>query len=158
MLDIPLVRQIVELGSIKKFLKALGTRTEPWKLRWGSREVHEVRIGNDYPFWCITLARIKNKGGGKLSRFYLTVLREDYPRSFERAKRKRIAYAFVTLLRRDSGSRMKSARLTWTGLAWICRLTASRSRRPCHPHYRRYHPGKGCHCTGCWCNLARGSG
>lgn len=75
MMDVPLVRQLTEKGSIESFLQELrannGEDYESDRLKVISQFVR-IRNRYDFPFWAATFVYIKNKGGGEDVLFRLT--------------------------------------------------------------------------------------
>lgn len=74
MMKVPLVRQIVECGSIQKFLKNIEANNDDFETDRQKVINQFVRLRNryDFPFWAATFVYIKNKGGGEDVLFRLT--------------------------------------------------------------------------------------
>lgn len=74
MLRVPLVRQIVEAGSISRFLTdCLGAEDTAEERAKVIEQLCRIRNRHDFPFWAATLAYIKNKAGGEDVLFRLTL-------------------------------------------------------------------------------------
>lgn len=64
MLREPIVKQIVKAGSIKAWLKEIGSQDYELDRLKVVEDLVRVRNRHDFPFWAATLASIKAKGGG----------------------------------------------------------------------------------------------
>ena len=72
-MKIPLVRQLVEAGSIAKFLTDyMGVEDNPDDRLKVIEQFVRIRSREDFPFWAATFVYIKNKGGGEDVLFRLT--------------------------------------------------------------------------------------
>lgn len=68
MLKVPLIKNIIKSGSIKKFLKdctASQPEDEEIDAAKTIRQLVKLRCRYDFPFWAATFVYIKNKGGGE---------------------------------------------------------------------------------------------
>ena len=73
MLSIPLVKKMIEAGSISNFLqKDLNVEPNDLDISKVSETLIRLRYKHDFPFWAATLVWIKNKGGGDDVLFRLT--------------------------------------------------------------------------------------
>lgn len=71
MMRVPLVRQLAEAGSVKKFLKELGSEATEENIQKVIEQFVRIRCRHDFPFWAILYVFIKNKGGGEDIHFRL---------------------------------------------------------------------------------------
>lgn len=126
MLEIPLVRQVCELGSIKKFLKNLGAEFTQENYDEVVEKFTRIRILHDFPFWCITLAKIKNKDGGKDIPFFLNRPQRRLASKFEKA---RIAgkpiRVIVVKARQWGGSTCTEMYIAWLQLCHVTSKNAA---------------------------------
>lgn len=64
MMDVPLVRQLVEAGSVRAFLSDLGTEYTEADAHKVVEAFVRIRIEHDFAFWAAMYVWIKCKGGG----------------------------------------------------------------------------------------------
>lgn len=74
MLKIPLVKQLIEAGSIDAFLEEIGADEENYESDRDKliQQFVRLRCRYDFPFWAAMFVYIKNKGGGEDVLFRLT--------------------------------------------------------------------------------------
>lgn len=73
LMHIPLVKQLVEAGSIDKFLSDyMGVEPNPDDRHKVIQQFVKIRCREDFPFWAALYVYIKNKGGGEDVLFRLT--------------------------------------------------------------------------------------
>ena len=102
MLQVPLVKQIIKEGSIKKYITYSLKDSNGNKIEYNDETNHlvieqfvRVRYRYDFCFWAATLVFIKNKGGGADVRFRLNRCQRRLIAAYER---KRIAGKPIRLI------------------------------------------------------------
>lgn len=116
MLAFPLVRRILEAGSIKDFARSFAPDYPAAKVEQYIKEaVVRERLRCDFPFWAATLVYIKNKGGGDDVLFRLTPPQRTIIDRFERARRAGRPIRLVLLKARQLGG----STLIQMYMAWL---------------------------------------
>ena len=117
MMDVPLVRQLVECGSVKAFLQELGNANEENYESDRLKVISQfVRIRNkyDFPFWAATFVYIKNKGGGEDVLFRLTRPQRRFVERLERLRKAGKPIRLVLLKARQwGGSTTSQIYMAW---------------------------------------------
>lgn len=120
MMDVPLVRQLVECGSVKAFLQELGNAKEEDYESDRLKVISQfVRIRNkyDFPFWAATFVYIKNKGGGEDVLFRLTRPQRRFVERLERLRKADKPIRLVLLKARQwGGSTTSQIYMAWLQL------------------------------------------
>ena len=120
MMDVPLVRQLVECGSVKAFLQELGNANEENYESDRLKVISQfVRIRNkyDFPFWAATFVYIKNKGGGEDVLFRLTRPQRRFVERLERLRKAGKPIRLVLLKARQwGGSTTSQIYMAWLQL------------------------------------------
>lgn len=120
MMDVPLVRQLVECGSVKVFLQELGNANEEDYESDRLKVISQfVRIRNkyDFPFWAATFVYIKNKGGGEDVLFRLTRPQRRFVERLERLRKAGKPIRLVLLKARQwGGSTTSQIYMAWLQL------------------------------------------
>lgn len=120
MMDVPLVRQLVECGSVKAFLQELGNANEEDYESDRLKVISQfVRIRNkyDFPFWAATFVYIKNKGGGEDVLFRLTRPQRRFVERLERLRKAGKPIRLVLLKARQwGGSTTSQIYMAWLQL------------------------------------------
>lgn len=116
MLDVPLIKQIVKAGSIKKFI------TDHLKVKYSNSERLKVidafvRVRNkeDFCFWAATYVYIKNKGGGDDVLFILTRPQRRFVARLEKRRRANKPIRLILLKARQWGGSTTSQQY----MAWL---------------------------------------
>lgn len=87
MLNVPLVRQIMEAGSIEKFLiDYMGVECTEAEKRKVIEQFVRIRCRHDFPFWAAIYVFIKKKGGGEDVHFRLNRPQRKLILRFERMR------------------------------------------------------------------------
>lgn len=120
MMQVPLVRQLVECGSIKKFLQDIGTiddeNYEDNRLKVISQFVR-IRDRYDFAFWAATFVYIKNKGGGDDVLFRLTRPQRRFVERLEKRRKANKPIRIVLLKARQwGGSTTSQLYMAWLQL------------------------------------------
>lgn len=120
MMEVPLVRQLVECGSVKAFLQELGNANEENYESDRLKVISQfVRIRNkyDFPFWAATFVYIKNKGGGEDVLFRLTRPQRRFVERLERLRKAGKPIRLVLLKARQwGGSTTSQIYMAWLQL------------------------------------------
>ena len=95
LMRVPLVRQLVEAGSVKKFLKELGSEATEENIQKVIEQFVRIRCRHDFPFWAILYVFIKNKGGGEDIHFRLN---RPQRKLIARLEKKRLAGKPIRLI------------------------------------------------------------
>ena len=95
LMRVPLVRQLVEAGSVKKFLKELGSEATEENVQKVIEQFVRIRCRHDFPFWAILYVFIKNKGGGEDIHFRLN---RPQRKLIARLEKKRLAGKPIRLI------------------------------------------------------------
>lgn len=120
MMKVPLVRQLVECGSIKAFLEEIGPTDEENyhsdRLKVISQFVR-IRNKHDFPFWAATFVYIKNKGGGEDVLFRLTRPQRRFVARLEKRRKAGKPIRIVLLKARQwGGSTTSQLYMAWLQL------------------------------------------
>lgn len=120
MMKVPLVRQLVECGSIKVFLEEIGPTDEENyhsdRLKVISQFVR-IRNKHDFPFWAATFVYIKNKGGGEDVLFRLTRPQRRFVARLEKRRKAGKPIRIVLLKARQwGGSTTSQLYMAWLQL------------------------------------------
>lgn len=120
MMNVPLVRQIVDCGSIKAVLQELETdEEEDYEINRLKVISQFVRIRNrhDFPFWAATFVLIKNKGGGEDVLFRLTRPQRGFVARLEKLRKANKPIRIVLLKARQwGGSTTSQLYMAWLQL------------------------------------------
>ncbi len=95
MMDVPLVRQLVEAGSVRAFLSDLGTEYTETDAHKVVEAFVRIRIEHDFAFWAAMYVWIKCKGGGDDVLFRLNRAQRKL---VERLERRREAGELIRLI------------------------------------------------------------
>ncbi len=88
MMQVPLVRQIAQAGSIAAFLRNItGCEPTPDDISKVARKLIRLRYRHDFPFWAATLVRIHNKDAGSDVLFRLRYPQRILVSRFEEKRR-----------------------------------------------------------------------
>jgi hypothetical protein len=119
MMKVPLVKQIIACGSIKKFLKEIGSQPENHdadRLKVIEQFV-KIRDRYDFPFWAASLVYIKNKGGGDDVLFRLTRPQRKFAEVLEKLRMANEPIRLVLLKARQwGGSTTSQLYMAWLQL------------------------------------------
>lgn len=118
MLDVPLIKQIVKAGTIKKFI------TDYLKVEYSDSErlkvidaFVRVRIKEDFCFWAATYVYIKQKGGGDDVLFVLTRPQRRFVARLEKRRRANKPIRLILLKARQwGGSTTSQLYMAWLQL------------------------------------------
>lgn len=117
MLDIPLVKKIVNKGSIRRFLESLHieyNQTERIKV---IEQLVRLRCKFDFAFWAATFVYIKNKGGGEDVLFNLTLPQRRFVSILEKKRIENKPIRLVLLKARQwGGSTTSQLYIAWLQL------------------------------------------
>lgn len=118
MMKVPLVRQLVEAGSIKKFLTdCMGVEYNDEDKEKVLSQYIRIRNKHDFAFWCAMYAYIKRKGGGDDILFKLN---RPQRKLIERFEKKRLAGKPIRLIllkaRQWGGSTSTQIYIAWLQL------------------------------------------
>lgn len=120
MMDVPLVRQLAECGSIEAFLNNIGTANEENHETDRLKVISQfVRIRNkyDFPFWAATFVYIKKKGGGEDVLFRLTRPQRRFVARLEKLRKANKPIRIVLLKARQwGGSTTSQLYMAWLQL------------------------------------------
>ena len=120
MMDVPLVRQLAECGSIEAFLNNIGTADEENYETDRLKVISQfVRIRNkyDFPFWAATFVYIKKKGGGEDVLFRLTRPQRRFVARLEKLRKANKPIRIVLLKARQwGGSTTSQLYMAWLQL------------------------------------------
>lgn len=116
MMAVPMVKQLVEAGSIKAFYKNLGAG----KLTDGDRlkiieQWTRIRFRHDFAFWAAMEAMIKNKGGGEDVHFRLNRPQRKLIMRYEKMRLKGKPIRLILLKARQWGG----STATQMYMAWL---------------------------------------
>lgn len=116
MLKIPLVRRLVKVGSISRFLtdvlKVDDTDTDYTKV---SRTLIRLRYKHDFPFWAATLVKVHNKDAGEDVLFRLWYPQRILVSCFEEKRRAGLPIRLILLKARQWGG----STTTQLYMAWL---------------------------------------
>ena len=118
MKKVPLVKQLIKAGTVRKFLEQLtgGICSDEDRMKVIEQFVR-IRDRYDFPFWAATFVWIKNKGGGADVRFRLT---RPQRRFVEKLEEKRMAGKPIRLVllkaRQWGGSTTSQIYMAWLQL------------------------------------------
>lgn len=119
MINVPLVQKIIKHGSIKSFVKSLGTTEENYdtdRLKVIQQFVR-IRCLYDFPFWAATFVYIKNKGGGEDVLFRLTRPQRKFVAKLEELRKANKPIRLVLLKARQwGGSTTSQLYMAWLQL------------------------------------------
>lgn len=119
MAGIPLVRRIVECGTVEAFVREIGGRKEDYagdRLKV-IRQFVRLRCRHDFPFWAATFVYIKNKGGGEDVLFRLSRPQRRFVEEMERFRLAGRAIRIVLLKARQwGGSTVSQLYMAWLQL------------------------------------------
>ena len=125
MMDEPMVRQLVEAGSIKKFYQQLLDDDEEGDMPAYSEETKEtiiksfnrLRIKYDFCFWAFLYVMIKPKGEGDDIHFYLNRPQRRLVEAFERRRKEgRPIRVIIAKSRQWGGSTLTQMYMMWIQL------------------------------------------
>ncbi len=115
----PFIRQLKRCGTVSRLLDYLDSQEENRDIDREKvmRQYMDIRVKHDFPFWCATLAYIKNKGGGD---DVLFTLNRPQRRLFERLESMRKAAKPIRLIllkaRQWGGSTLSQLYMAWLQL------------------------------------------
>lgn len=115
MLNIPLVKRIVEFGSIKDFIKDIGAEYSEENVHKVIEQFTRVRCEHDFCFWASLLVYIKNKGGGDDIHFVLNRPQRKLITKFENKRLANKPIRLVLLKARQWGG----STATQIYMAWL---------------------------------------
>ena len=118
MMTVPLVRQIVEAGSIKAFFKELTDGKGQFNDEEKEKIIEQftrIRIRHDFPFWAALYVLIKRKGGGEDVHFRLNRPQRILIERFERRRLQGKPIRLVLLKARQWGG----STCTQMYMAWL---------------------------------------
>lgn len=116
MLSVPLIKQIMQAGSISSFLKQfLNVVPTPDEISKVTRQIIRLRCRHDFPFWCATLVKVKRKGGGDDVLFRLWRPQRKLVAMFENARLKSKPIRIIMLKARQWGG----STTTQLYMAWL---------------------------------------
>lgn len=119
MLKIPLVRQLIEDGSIRNFLRELGADEDNYDIDKEKliEQFVRLRCRYDFPFWAAMFVYIKNKGGGEDVLFRLTRPQRRFVEKIERKRKADKPIRIVLLKARQwGGSTTSQIYMAWLQL------------------------------------------
>nr|DAV37224.1 MAG TPA: Terminase large subunit [Caudoviricetes sp.] len=119
MLKIPLVRQLIESGSIREFLKELRANEDNYDIDKQKliQQFVRLRCRYDFPFWAAMFVYIKNKGGGEDVLFRLTRPQRRFVERLERLRKADKPIRIVLLKARQwGGSTTSQIYMAWLQL------------------------------------------
>lgn len=123
MVDVPLVKQLAEAGTLDRFITDyLSTPDEPVPLNDDTRDkvveqFTRLRCRYDFPFWAAVFVYIKNKGGGADVRFRLTYPQRKFVERLESLRLKNEPIRLVMLKARQwGGSTTSQIYMAWLQL------------------------------------------
>ena len=115
MLNVPLVRQLADAGSIGAFIKSIGEEdSEEQRERVIERFVR-IRCRHDFPFWAALYVFIKRKGGGDDVRFRLNKPQRRLISTFESMRKADKPIRVILLKARQWGG----STATQIYMAWL---------------------------------------
>lgn len=115
MLNVPLVRQLTDAGSIGAFIKSIGEEdSEEQRERVIERFVR-IRCRHDFPFWAALYVFIKRKGGGDDVRFRLNKPQRRLISTFESMRKADKPIRVILLKARQWGG----STATQIYMAWL---------------------------------------
>lgn len=118
MLRVPLIKQIIEAGTIKKFLEeTLQVKYTPEDRQKVIEQVIRLRCKYDFQFWAAFYVYIKNKGGGEDVRFCLTRPQRKFVERLEKLRKANKPIRIVLLKARQwGGSTTSQIYMAWLQL------------------------------------------
>lgn len=119
MLKIPLVKQLIEAGSIDAFLEEIGADEENYESDRDKliQQFVRLRCRYDFPFWAAMFVYIKNKGGGEDVLFRLTRPQRRFVERLEIRRRAGKPIRIVLLKARQwGGSTTSQIYMAWLQL------------------------------------------
>ncbi|MDE6297383.1 MAG: terminase, partial [Muribaculaceae bacterium] len=116
MLAVPFVKKLIEAGSISNFLSSVcGVPPNEADASKVARQFLRIRYAHDFPFWCATLVRVKNKGGGDDVLFNLWYPQRKLVEMFERRRLAKQPIRLIMLKARQWGG----STTTQLYMAWL---------------------------------------
>lgn len=121
MMKVPLVKRILECGTIEAFLESLGVSADDEEYDSNRLKVIEqvvrLRCRHDFPFWAAMFVYIKNKGGGEDVLFRLTRPQRRFVERLERLRKANKPIRIVLLKARQwGGSTTSQLYMAWLQL------------------------------------------
>ena len=118
MLRVPLIKQIIEAGTIKNFLEeTLQVKYTPEDRQKVIEQVIRLRCKYDFQFWAAFYVYIKNKGGGEDVRFCLTRPQRKFVERLEKLRKANKPIRIVLLKARQwGGSTTSQIYMAWLQL------------------------------------------
>lgn len=119
MMKVPLVKQLVEYGSIELFLENIGAQKEDYETNRLKviQQFVRIRCRYDFPFWAATFVYIKKKGGGEDVLFRLTRPQRKFVARLEKLRKANKPIRLVLLKARQwGGSTTSQLYMAWLQL------------------------------------------
>ena len=119
MMDEPLVKKLIKLGSFDALLESIGSKKEDYATDRDKAIQSFVRLRcfYDFPFWAASLIKIKNKSGGDDVPFILTRPQRKFVAALEEERKANRPIRFVLLKARQwGGSTTSQIYMAWLQL------------------------------------------
>lgn len=115
MLNVPLVRQLADAGSIGAFIKSIGEEDSKEQRERVIERFVRIRCRHDFPFWAALYVFIKRKGGGDDVRFRLNKPQRRLISTFESMRKADKPIRVILLKARQWGG----STATQIYMAWL---------------------------------------
>lgn len=115
MMQVPLVRQLAEAGTIDQFLEDIGAEVTEEERQKVIEQYVRIRCRHDFPFWAALYVFIKQKGGGEDIHFRLNRPQRKLIARFERMRLKGKPIRLILLKARQWGG----STATQIYMAWL---------------------------------------
>lgn len=124
MLDVPLVKRLVEAGSVAAFYEGLGEEQAYTEevYQYIVRKFVRVRCMYDFPFWAVMYVLISNKTGGDDIHFSLNRPQRLLVTRFEEMRMNGEPIRLILLKARQWGGSTATQIYIWRGCSWCIRL------------------------------------
>ena len=118
LLKVPLVKQLVQAGSIHNFLqKVIGVEPSPEDKHKVVQQFIKLRCREDFSFWAALFVYIKNKGGGEDVLFRLTRPQRRFVEKLEECRTEGMPIRLILLKARQwGGSTTSQIYMAWLQL------------------------------------------
>lgn len=118
LLKVPLVKQLVQAGSIHNFLQqVIGVEPSPEDAHKVVQQFIKLRCREDFPFWAAFFVYIKNKGGGEDVLFRLTRPQRRFVEKLEECRTEGMPIRLILLKARQwGGSTTSQIYMAWLQL------------------------------------------
>lgn len=118
LLKVPLVKQLVQAGSIHNFLQqVIGVEPSPEDKHKVVQQFIKLRCREDFPFWAALFVYIKNKGGGEDVLFRLTRPQRRFVEKLEECRTEGMPIRLILLKARQwGGSTTSQIYMAWLQL------------------------------------------